>query len=172
MSRARAAPSEVFAKIAVAVFRVNEALFEKGNELVAPLGMTSSRWQVIAPIALAGEAMSCPQIAAAMGASRQGAQKQLNLALADGLVVTQPNPRHARSCLYALTDEGRRCHERAMARQAPWGQAVAQGLSPADLETTLRVLRQLDARLASTPLPTFTQQSLAPRSRHVEPEGI
>lgn len=158
MSRPKSSSSDVFAKIAVAVFRVNEALFEKGNELVAPLGMTSARWQVIAPIALAGEPMSCPQVAAAMGASRQGAQKQLNLALEDGLVVAQPNPRHARSCLYDLTDAGRRCHEQAMARQAPWGKAIAHGISAADLETTLRVLRQLDARLGSTPLPTRTLQ--------------
>jgi DNA-binding MarR family transcriptional regulator len=147
-------PAEVFAKIAVAIFRVNERLFEKGNELVAPLGMTSARWQVIAPIALSGQALSCPQIAASMGVSRQGAQKQLNLALEDGLVVTEPNPRHARSLLYQLTEAGRRSHEQAMERQAPWARALVQGLSSADLETTLRVLRELDARLESTALPS------------------
>jgi len=37
-------------------------------------------------IALAEEPQTAPQIAAAMGGTRQGVQKQLNLAVAEGLI--------------------------------------------------------------------------------------
>ena len=135
------------------VFRVNARLLEKGDQLVAPLGLTSARWQVIGAIALAGQALTCPQIAASMGVTRQGTQKQLNLAQKDGLIVAHVNPRHERSSFYGLTEEGRRLYDAAMVSQAAWTQALAKGVTPEELETTLHVLNELDIRLQSTALP-------------------
>jgi len=59
-----------------------------------------------------------PQIAEAMGITRQGALKQLNRTLGEGLFNIHQNPRHTRSPLYTLTEEGRQAFDKAMALQA------------------------------------------------------
>jgi len=153
VSSQAANPHDVLTKIMLTVFRVNARLLEKGDQLVAPLGLTSARWQVIGAIALAGQALTCPQIAVAMGVTRQGTQKQLNLAQQDRLIVAHANPRHERSPLYELTDEGRRLYDAAMVSQVVWAKALAKGVTPEVLETTLEVLNELDIRLQSTALP-------------------
>lgn len=154
MTTNRPTQSEVLTEIMLEIFRLNARLLEKGNQMVAPIGMTSARWQVLGAIALSGKAVSCPQIAAAMGITRQGAQKQLNLAHKDQLVAIQENPRNLRSPLYELTTAGRDAYGKAMAQQAVWSKTLARGIAPSDWQTTLTVLRELDARLQSTPLPS------------------
>jgi len=145
--------SEVLTEIMVEIFRLNSLLLEKGNQMVTPLGMTSARWQVLGPLALAGDTMSCPQIAAAMGISRQGAQKQLNLAAEDQLLAVHENPRNLRSPLYELTPAGQKVYDKAMSLQSVWSKALARGVALSDCQTTLGVLRELEGRLQSTPLP-------------------
>jgi len=145
--------SEVLTEIIVEIFRLNARLLEKGNQMVAPLGMTSARWQVLGALALSGKAMSCPQIAAAMGISRQGAQKQLNLALEDKLLAVLENPRKLRSPLYELTTAGQEAYSNAMGLQAAWSKALSRGITLSDWQITLSVVRELDARLQTTPLP-------------------
>jgi DNA-binding MarR family transcriptional regulator len=138
---------DALTEIMLSVFRVNARLLEKGDELVAPLGLTSAKWQILGAIAIAGKALTCPQVATTIGITRQGAQKQLNLAQKDGLITALPNPHHLRSVLYELTEAGMRCYESAMAYQAPWAQALAQGMAVEDLATTLKVLNELHERL-------------------------
>jgi len=145
--------SEVLTEIIVEIFRLNALLLEKGNQMVAPLGMTSARWQVLGALALSGKAMSCPQIATAMGISRQGAQKQLNLASEDQLLAVHENPRKLRSPLYELTTAGQEAYSKAMGLQADWSKALSRGITLSDWQITLNVVRELDARLQSTPLP-------------------
>ncbi len=139
-------------EIMLAVFRVNGRLLEKGDRLVAPLGLTSARWQVLGAVALAGKPMTAPQIAEAMGITRQGAQKQLNKLEEDGFFELLPNPRHERSLLYALTAQGNRTMDAAMALQDVWASGLASGLSQLDLKQTLQTLNAIYARL-DTPVP-------------------
>ena len=153
MDRKPIAPGDVLTQIMTTVFRVNSLLLDKGDQLVAPLGMTSARWQVMGAIALSGRALSCPQIAAAMGLTRQGAQKQLNQAQRDGLIAAQENPRHERSPLYELTDAGRCSYNAAIASEEVWAKSLAKTMTQPDLEIALNVLETLAARLQSTPLP-------------------
>ena len=94
--------------LALAVFRLNGALLQWGDALVEPLGLTSARWQMLGAIALADRPLTAPEVGAAMGVTRQGAQKQLNALLELGLVQTLANPAHRRSLLYTLTARGRR----------------------------------------------------------------
>jgi DNA-binding MarR family transcriptional regulator len=104
-------------------------------------------------IAIADQPLTAPQIAAAMGLTRQGVQKQLNRAREDGLIEAVANPRHERSPRHRLTETGRRAYDAAIALQTPWTKALAQGSSLADLKTALDLLSTLGARLESTPLP-------------------
>lgn len=150
---ARPSQSEALTEIMLEIFRLNALLLEKGNQMVAPLGMTSARWQVLGAISLSGVPMTCPQIAAAMGISRQGTQKQINLAFADHLITAHENPRNLRSPCYELTLAGQDAYHRAMELQAVWARALSRGIPLADWHITLKVLRELDARLHSTALP-------------------
>ncbi|MFZ7234223.1 MarR family winged helix-turn-helix transcriptional regulator [Avibacterium avium] len=95
-------------ELAVAIFRVNSSLLAWGDRFGAPWELTSARWQILGALARAmPEQLTAPQIAEAMGISRQGVQKQLNHLLAQGLVQSLDNPAHKRSYLYALTETGK-----------------------------------------------------------------
>lgn len=137
----------VLTEVMLAVFRVNGRLLEKGDQLVAPINLTSARWQVLGAVALAGHSLSAPQIAEAMGVTRQGVQKQLNILEEAGFFERSPNPRHQRSPLYALTDLGNRTFAKAMALEATWANSLVVGLSLKDIKNALHTLNLIYERL-------------------------
>ncbi len=150
---------EALTGIILSVFRLNAQLLDQGDRLVAPLGLTSARWQVLGGIALAGEPQTAPQIASAMGISRQAVQKQLNLALCDGLIESSPNPRHERSPLHSLPEKGRAAYDEAMVLQRVWVQAMAKNLSLSQLQGALEVLSVLVNHLESKPIQPAAKKS-------------
>lgn len=139
--------AQAITELMLAVFRLNGRLLERGDALVAPLGINSARWQVMGAVYLAGEPMTAPRIASAMGISRQGAQKTLNRLLDEGLMLQQANPRHERSVLYALSSRGVEAVEAAQARQDAWAERLAAGAVLVDLRQALRVLADLQQEL-------------------------
>ncbi|GEO81323.1 MarR family winged helix-turn-helix transcriptional regulator [Pararhodospirillum oryzae] len=144
MTRSR---EKVLADIMVLIFRLNGRLLEQGDRLVAGLDLTSARWQVLGALALAGRALSAPQIAEAMGITRQGVQKQLNLLLEEGVVERRVNPSHERSPLYALTGLGEHRYAEATRRCDDWAAVLGEGLSDEALGMTETTLSTLLARL-------------------------
>ena len=74
-------------ELTLAVFRLNGVLLHWGDKLVAPLGLTSARWQMLGAIALADTPPTAPQVGGVMGITRQGAQKQLNLLTEEGGII-------------------------------------------------------------------------------------
>ena len=149
----RTPEADILTDIIIAVFRVNGRLLEKGDQLVEPLNLTSARWQVLGAVAVAEKPLSSPQVAEAMGITRQGAQKQLNKLAKEGFLERRPNPRHARSPLYTLTEPGKHIFGEAMALQKIWANGVAAGLSSEDLKNVLQILNAIYERLNS-PVPT------------------
>ena len=135
--------------LTLTVFRLHGALLQWGDKLVEPLGLTSARWQMLGAMALAGEPLTAPQIGNAMGVTRQGAQKQLNLLLELGLVAARPNPAHQRSPLYALTPDGSRLYARA---DALWNARVA---------ALNKEIQAADALSATSTLDTMLRHLLA-----------
>jgi DNA-binding MarR family transcriptional regulator len=125
---------------------VHGALLRAGDALVADLGLTSARWQVMGAIALAAQAPTAPQMGLRMGLTRQGVQKQLDELRANGLVEAKPNPAHRRSPTYILTDAGRRLYARLSERQGRWAAELAAG-ERATWEATAFQLEELTARL-------------------------
>ena len=142
--------ADVLTEIMLAVFRVNGRLLEKGDQLVAPLNLTSARWQVLGAVSLAGKPLTAPQIAEAMGITRQGTQKQLNKLEADGFFERLQNPRHERSPLYVLTDKGARTIVKALALNEVWAEGLAASLALADLKNALHTLNGIYELLDST----------------------
>ena len=146
----RDSKEQILTNIMLMVFRLNGRLLEKGDDLVETLGINSARWQILGPVFLAGNPLTTPQIAEAMGISRQGAQKQLNKMVVEGFFEAQANPRHERSPLYKLTTKGQQTIEEAMKRQAGWATHLTQRLVHDDLTCALNLLNQLYQRLESS----------------------
>lgn len=142
------AAAQAITHLTLAVFRLNGVLLHWGDRLVEPLGLTSARWQMLGALALAGTPLTAPQIGEAMGVTRQGAQKQLNLLVRQGLVGSHANPAHRRSPLHALTQQGRDLYRQAeslwyarageLAAQIPAADARAAGRA---LDSMLRQLQ-------------------------------
>jgi DNA-binding MarR family transcriptional regulator len=146
---------DLLTEIILSIFRLNAQLLEKGDRLVKPLTLTSARWQVLGAIAIAGAPQTAPQIAAAMGITRQGVQKQLNWAIAEGLIELLANPRHERSPLHTLTENGRTAYDAAMSLQRKWARSLGKGLPLAELDIARQMLTSLENRLDSTALPSL-----------------
>jgi DNA-binding MarR family transcriptional regulator len=131
-------------------FRLNGRLLASGDALVADLGLTSARWQVLGAAALSAVPLSVAQIARNMGLTRQAVQRLANEMEADGLVRFAPNPHHQRAKLVLLTAAGKTAFAAAMKRQAAWAAALGKGFGVRDIAaaaTTLRTIRQrLDDR--------------------------
>lgn len=129
--------------LTLSVFRLNGALVHWGDAFAAPEGLTSARWQMLGALALAGRPLTTPQVAARMGVTRQGAQKQLNLLAEAGLVEPRDNPRHKRSPLFALTPHGQEVFASVDERWHRHVTQLAAAFSTGDLATTARVLGHL-----------------------------
>lgn len=125
------------------IFRLNGTLLERGDQLVAHLGINSARWQVLGAVGLAGVPQTAPQIAARMGISRQGAQKQLHKLVEEGYFEVQANPQHARSPLYRLSALGERTVAGTQHSQTQWTEQLARQLPDADFAAACHTLRQL-----------------------------
>jgi DNA-binding MarR family transcriptional regulator len=129
------------------IFRVNGRLLEVGDDLVAPLGITSARWQVLGAIATSAAPLSVAQVARNMGLARQSVQRLVNEMTGQGLVCLETNPHHQRAKLVTLTEAGRRVFEGAMRRQGRWASKLAQSLGAIDFESTVTVMRRLRDQL-------------------------
>jgi DNA-binding MarR family transcriptional regulator len=131
----------------LALFRASSGLIAGGDRLVAPLGLTSSRWQVLGTIVAAERPQPVAWLARDMGANRQNVQRVVNDLVREGFVAMAPNPHHRRASLVVLTDKGREAFEQAMALQAPWMNWLTSGIKVEDIEAMQRVLASLRARL-------------------------
>jgi len=136
-------------QLTLAVFRLNGVLLHWGDQLVASLGLTSARWQMLGSLALAGTPLTAPQIGEGMGVTRQGAQKQLNLLLEEGLVESHPNPAHRRSPLYALTPQGLSKYHRADALWAVKALELAELISADQASAATHILESIRRELQS-----------------------
>ena len=129
------------------VFRLNGRLLVAGDRLVAELGLTSARWQVLGAIAYAERPESVAWHARTMGVHRQGVQRIANELENEGIVEFQPNPHHKRAHLVVLTSKGQKLFEAALALQAPWVNRLSSGLKMKDIATAKKVIEQLKTQL-------------------------
>jgi DNA-binding MarR family transcriptional regulator len=137
-------------ELVLEAFRLNGELLAMGDDLVADLGLTSARWQVLGAISLASGPLSASQIARNMGLTRQSVQRIANELAAEGFVRFAPNPHHQRAKLVLLTRKGAAAYAAVSARWEPKAAALGAGTTLNDLNTALAVLRRLRQRLSAT----------------------
>jgi DNA-binding MarR family transcriptional regulator len=129
------------------LFRLNSLVLTAGDRLVADLGLTSARWQILGAVIAAERSQPVAWIARDLGANRQNVQRIVNDLHKEGLVTFEPNPHHRRAQLVVLTEKGRRAFDAAMTLQAPWVNGLTEGVSAKDLEVVHRVIAALREKL-------------------------
>lgn len=145
----RTAGGAALSALVLDLFKLSNRMLTAGDRLVADLGLTSARWQVLGTIVAAGRPQPVAWLARDMGANRQNVQRIVNDLAHEGLVSLAPNPHHRRASLVILTDKGQQAFDAAMCLQAPWINRLAEGLAAGDIGTThgviLAVRRKLEA---------------------------
>ena len=138
---------EALTDLMLDLFRANSLILTAGDRLVASLGLTSARWQILGAIVYAERPQPVSWLARDLGANRQNVQRIINDLEKDGLVAFGANPHHRRARLVILTDKGKQAFDAAMDLQAPWVNKLADGLSVKDIGTVRRVVTALRKKL-------------------------
>jgi DNA-binding MarR family transcriptional regulator len=150
MSSLKRTPAAVaLTDLVLDVFRLSSRMLAAGDKLVADLGLTSARWQILGSIVAAERPQPVAWLARDMDGNRQNVQRIVNDLEAEGLVEFQPNPHHRRAQLVVLTDNGKKAFDAAMRLQARWSNELTEGLRVEDIETTRTVITALRKRLES-----------------------
>jgi DNA-binding MarR family transcriptional regulator len=148
MRKAKRTPAgDALTSLMLDLFRLNSLLLTAGDRLVARLGLTSARWQILGAIVTADRPQPVAWLARDLGANRQNVQRIINDLHKEGLVAFEANPNHRRAQLVVLTDKGSRTFDAAMGLQAPWINSLSDGLLVKDLETVHRVMTALRKKL-------------------------
>lgn len=132
------------------LFRLNSRVLASGDRLVAPLGLTSARWQILGAITSAGRPQPVAWLARDMEANRQNVQRIVNDLEKEGLIAFEANPHHRRAQLVVLTDKGKQTFDAAMRLQAPWANELSDGLQVEDIETMRKVMTAMRSKLEGT----------------------
>lgn len=143
------AVAEPTAALLAEIFRLNGRLLASGDALIADLGLTAARMQVLGAIAGAPVALPVAHIARNMGLTRQAVQRLANEMERDGFVRFDTNPHHQRASLVLLTIPGRAAFEAATKRQAPLARDLARGLTDKQIRSSAAVLKTMRQRLES-----------------------
>jgi DNA-binding MarR family transcriptional regulator len=129
------------------IFRANAGLVAAGDQLVAPIGLTSARWQVLGTVAMAPVPQPVAHIAREMGLTRQSVQRLVNELLASDLVELRDNPHHKRARLVCLTAQGSQAMAAINTLQRPWVDGLAAGMDAQRIAIAAEVLTTLRQRL-------------------------
>ena len=148
MNKTKRTPSgETLTDLILDLFRLNSLLLTAGDRLVARLGLTSARWQILGAMVAADRPQPVAWLARDMGANRQNVQRIINDLHKEGFVAFETNPHHRRAQLVVLTDKGKQAFDAAMRLQAPWINSLSKGVLHKDIQTMHRVVLALRQKL-------------------------
>jgi DNA-binding MarR family transcriptional regulator len=137
----------LFLDLVLSLFRLNGLLIAEGDAMTKQLGLTHARWKVIGAIALSRAGLTVPGIARALGQSRQAVQRITDVMVEDGLLLYAENPKHKRSALVTLSEDGKETYNMLREVQDPWAIENTEDIPTEELETTLRLVRRLIKKL-------------------------
>lgn len=143
----RSPAAEALTDLILDLFRVNNLTVTWGDRFVAPLGLTSARWQILGAIGAADRAQPVAWLARDLGANRQNVQRIVNDLATEGLVRFEPNPHHRRAHLVVLTDKGQKAFDAAIRVYNPKINALVQGLPIEEIKTAGRLMKTLRRKL-------------------------
>ena len=139
----RTPEGDALTDLVLPVFELNGEFLAAAAMITAPHELSPARWQVLGAVLLSETPPTVPQIAEKMGITRQGALKQVNILIEEGLLAAQPNPAHQRAQLYVLTEKGQQAARQIQAHWRAHAEKIAEQFHPDDLAAAARVLGQL-----------------------------
>jgi DNA-binding MarR family transcriptional regulator len=151
MSR-RTASGEELHDLFHAVFELHGTLTAVMDDVHARVGLRTSQCMVTDALERQGTA-SVPEIAAALGVSRQHVQVTCDELERMGVVEFRDSPRHKRSKLVTLTDHGRRLVARAGKAEAAIIEKALPGVDRGKTTGAAALLRAIAQRIASAGKP-------------------
>ena len=95
----RTAAGDALTNLIPDLLRLTSLLLTAGDRLVAPLELTSARWQILGTVATTERAQPVAWLARNLGANRQNVQRIINDLHKQGLVAFETNPHHRRAQL-------------------------------------------------------------------------
>ena len=143
----RTLAGEALTALILDLFRLNSRMLASGDRLVAELGLTSARWQVLSAVDTAERPQPVAWLARDLVANRQNVQRIVNDLHEDGLVAFETNPHHRRAQLVVLTDKGRQALNAAARLQIPWVNDLSEGLLVKDIKIFHQVITALRRKL-------------------------
>lgn len=141
------ADADLVTELVLEVFRLNGELLADGDALVADLGLTSARWQVLGAVALSPAALPVAHLARTMGLTRQSVQRIANELAAEGYLSFAQNPNHERARLVLLTNRGREVYDAALRRWQRRAEKLTTGLSAKSTAAAIELLRTIRRQL-------------------------
>ena len=132
-------------ELALMIFAANGRLIGAGNELVAPLGLTSAWWQVLAALRYSPVPLPTASIARNMGLTRQAVQRIVDVLAGRGLVEFRDNPHHQRAKLVVLTAAGLAAVNGAEDAVAPLDHAIGDRIGSERLQAAIDTLGEMMA---------------------------
>lgn len=125
--------------------------------------------QAVLEIIGRAEPITVPQIARERSTSRQNIQILVDRLAAQGRVEFSTNPAHKRSALVSLTQAGKRFLEAGAVNQKQLLAQMGSSLSPAEIDSTVEVLRRIQELLSAQP--HLVKRSPAPERIRVSEEN-
>lgn len=101
------------------------------------------RMRAVLEILVTNGPASVPDLAEKLEIQRQYVQLMVNEAIAAGFALKQPNARHKRSMLIALTDTGETLIQETMAKERAVVADLASEFDQSDVQTALQVIDAL-----------------------------
>ena len=88
MNKTKRTPAgDALTNLVLDIFRLNSLILTAGDRLVAGLGLTSARWQILGAIVAAERPQPVAWLARDLGANRQNVQRIINDLQKEGLVA-------------------------------------------------------------------------------------
>ncbi|MER3553485.1 MAG: MarR family transcriptional regulator [Meiothermus sp.] len=135
------AQGNAFTELVLEVFRLHGLILRDGDAIARPVGLTSARWQILGVVEHG--AIPVASVARLMGLSRQSVQQTADALEREGFTEYAENVRHLRAKLVDVTEKGREALRFVAERQAEWANEIGGKHELEDLQTALRVLREL-----------------------------
>jgi DNA-binding MarR family transcriptional regulator len=136
---------ELFTEIVLETFRLNRLLLDAGDELTAPVGLTSARWQVLGVVEHGPAPVA--EVARTMGLTRQSVQEIANALELEGFITFAANPQHRRAKLMVMTPKGDAAMEVVRRRHAAWANRLGDRHPATALGPVVTVLSEIRATL-------------------------
>lgn len=134
-----------FTDILTEVFRLRALMLESAEQITAPVGLTSARWQILSTVEEAPATVA--DVARRLGVARQSVQESVDAMAREGHVVLHDNPDHKRARLVAPTASARKALDYLRPRQRQFASLMGAPHSLASLQATLDVLQQSRLRI-------------------------